>query len=183
MTEYLKEIADRLKGLREIEDVSVEAMSADTGVPVEKIREYESGAVDIPISYLTKAAGRFAVEIADLITGEQPKLHVYSLCRAGRGVKVQRYREYEYSALAYNFAHKKCEPYLVSIPADNDEPPYVNSHEGHEFDYLLSGRIKMIIEDKEILLNAGDCIYLDSKYRHALKSVGEEAKFLAVVMP
>jgi quercetin dioxygenase-like cupin family protein len=59
----------------------------------------------------------------------------------------------------------------------------VNAHEGHEFDYLLEGQIKMIIEDKEILLNPGDCIYLDSKYKHALKGVGKEAKFLAIVLP
>lgn len=183
MTEYIKEIASRLKELREIEGITVEVFSADIGVPVEKIREYEDGAVDIPIGFLTKAAVRFHVDVAELITGEQPKLHMYSLCRAGRGVSVERFKEYEYQALAYNFAHKKCEPYLVMVRQDEDTPPYINSHEGHEFDYLLEGRIKMIIEDREILMNPGDCIYLDSKYRHALKSAGGDAKFLAIVLP
>jgi len=183
MTEYIKEIASRLKELREIENISLETLSADIDVPVKKIKEYESGTVDIPIGFLTKAAGRFHVDVAELITGEQPKLHMYSLCRSGKGVNVERFEEYEYQALAYKFAHKKCEPYLVIVRPDEDKPPYINSHEGHEFDYLLEGRIKMIIEDREILLNAGDCIYLDSKYRHALKSAGGEAKFLAIVLP
>lgn len=183
MTEYIKEIASRLKELREIEGLTVEDLSKDIGVSTAKIAEYESGAVDIPIGFLTKVAGRYQVDVAELITGEQPRLHMYSLCRAGKGINVERVQEYEYQALAYKFAHKKCEPYLVTVRPDEEKPPYINSHEGHEFDYLLEGDIDMIIEDRVIPLHAGDCIYLDSKYRHALKSAGGEAKFLAIVLP
>jgi transcriptional regulator with XRE-family HTH domain len=177
------EIASRLKELRELENITVEQMAQETGVQIEKIKAYESGTVDIPIGYLTTAAQRYHVEITELITGEKPKLHMYTVCRAGKGVNVERMKEYEFQALAYNFKQRKCNPYHVIVRPDEDMPPYVNAHEGHEFDYILEGSIRMIIEDKEIVLNAGDCIYLNSIYRHAIKGIGKEARFLAVVLP
>jgi len=183
MTEHIREIASRLKELREIENISAEQMALKTSLPVGKILEYESGTVDIPIGYLTMAALHCNVEITELITGEKPKLSMYSICRAGKGINVERMKEYEFQALAYNFTQRKCNPYYVIVKPDEDVPPYVNAHEGHEFDYILEGRIKMIIEDKEIILNTGDCIYLNSKFRHAIKGIGSEARFLAIVLP
>ena len=183
MTEQILEIANRLKELREIEGISVEQMSEKTGVSAEKIAKYESGAVDIPIGYLTEAAIHCHVEVTELITGEKPRLHMYAVCRAGKGVRVERMKEYEYQALAYNFVHRKCNPFYMTVHPNENQPPYMNSHEGHEFDYILDGSLKMIIEDKEIILNEGDCIYLDSQYRHTIKSVGGTAHFLAVVLP
>jgi transcriptional regulator with XRE-family HTH domain len=183
MTEHIMEIANRLKELREIENISVERMSELTGVPVKKIQEYENGTVDIPIGYLTEAAIHYHVEITEIITGEKPRLHMYTICRAGRGVSVERMKEYEFQALASNFVRRKCNPYLVIVNPDEDMPPYVNAHEGQEFDYILEGKMKMVIEEKEVILNEGDCIYLDSTFRHAIKGIGKQAKFLAVVLP
>ena len=185
MSEQLKEIAGRVKELREVENVAVEVLAEEINVPAEKIRAYESGSVDIPISYLTKLAQRFNVEITEMITGEEPRLRMYSLCRKGKGISVERFKEYEYQSLVYKFAHKKCEPYYVTVQASKeDKPLYMNSHEGHEFDYVLSGTLKMVIEDKELILEEGDCVYLDSKFRHALKAVGDkDVNFLAIVLP
>ena len=183
MTEHILEIASRLKELRDVENITVEQMSEETGVPIEKIKAYESGTVDIPIGYLTMAALRCHVEITELITGEKPKLHMYSICRAGKGANVERMKEYEYQALAYNFKKRKCNPYHVTVRSNEDMPPYVNTHEGHEFDYVLEGTLQMTIEDKEVILNEGDSIYLNSEYRHAIKAVGREARFLAIVLP
>ncbi len=182
-TENLGAIANRCKELREIWDVSVEQLSKDIGVDALVVELYESGSHDIPISFLTKLAHRFNVEVVDLITGGSAKLKTYTLCRKNRGVRVQRQEEYEYEALVSNFSHKKCDPYIVTVQPDEDKPWYMNSHDGHEFDLVIEGQIKMMIEDQEVTLNEGDSIYLDSQYMHALKAVGATAKFLAVVLP
>lgn len=183
MSENLMEIGIRVRELREVEEISVQELSAMIDVPAAKIEAYESGTSDIPISYLTKLSSKFGVEISELITGAPPKLKMYTVCRKGKGVEVERFKEYKYNSLAFKFADKKCEPYEVTVLQADDKEPYVNSHDGHEFDFVLKGTLMMIIEDKEVILNEGDCIYLNSKYKHALKAVNGDATFLAIVLP
>lgn len=179
----LEQVAKRCRELREIWDVDLETLSSDLSIDKNVIMEYESGRHDIPISYLTKLAHRFNVEIVDLVSGGSSKLKTYSVCRHDKGIRVERRQEYEYEALVTNFSHKKCEPFVVTVQPDEDKPWYMNSHDGHEFDYVLEGQMKMMIEDQEVTLNTGDSIYLDSQYMHGLKAVGTTAKFLAVVLP
>ena len=185
MTEQIEQSAERLKELRTIAGVSQESLAREFGVSVEKIEKYESGATDIPISYLTKMANKFNVEVTALLTGEEPKLRVFSICRKDKGVYVERFKEYEYESLAYKFANKKCDPFLVTVqPENKDKPMYLNAHSGHEFDYVVEGSIKFFVGSKEYILNEGDCIYLDSAYMHAMSAVGDKpAKFIAIVLP
>ena len=39
--------------------------------------EYESGNIDIPVSFLYEIANKFNVELAAIFTGDGPKLHTY----------------------------------------------------------------------------------------------------------
>ena len=74
MLENIKQIAQRIKALRELSDMSVETMSKELGIDSKKYIEYESGEVDIPVSFLYAMAGKFNVELTALLTGEEPKL-------------------------------------------------------------------------------------------------------------
>ena len=52
MNEEIKAVADRLIGLREIMDVSVEEAAGVCGISIEQYQKYESGFVDIPVGIL-----------------------------------------------------------------------------------------------------------------------------------
>lgn len=58
MNEQIRQIADRVRGLREISRLSAETCAQDLAIPVEKYREYESGAMDIPVSFLYQITSR-----------------------------------------------------------------------------------------------------------------------------
>ena len=47
-----KDIAPRLRGLRDAIDMTVEEMAAQLDVPPADVRKYESGENEIPVSYL-----------------------------------------------------------------------------------------------------------------------------------
>ncbi len=115
MTEQIRQIADRIRGLREIARLSAETCARELGMPVETYKSYESGAADIPASFLYQVAHKFNVELSSLLTGEEPRLHVYCVTRAGRGVKVERRSDYDYQSLAFNFVDKKMEPFLITV--------------------------------------------------------------------
>lgn len=74
MTEQLKEIAIRLKTLRQIMDVSAEEMAQVCGVTPKEYDAYERGDRDFSFSFIYNAANRLGVDVVDLMSGDSPKL-------------------------------------------------------------------------------------------------------------
>ena len=183
ITEEIKQIAARIKELREIFDVPVETLAKEFEVDPELYRSYESGTTDIPVGILTQIAQHFDVELSSLLTGEEPRLHTYSFTRKGKGVTVERRKAYKYLSLAHNFINKKAEPFLVTVePSTDDGPMSLNNHPGQEFNYLLEGSLKIVIGSHELILNEGDSLFFDSTVNHGMKALkGKTAKFLAII--
>ena len=182
MDEKIKLIAQRLQALREIMGISVAQMAQATGLSEAQYLEYEEGKNDFSFSFLYTAAGRLGVDIVDLMTGETPKLSVCSVVRSGHGLKMERRKEYKYEHLAYIFKNKKLEPFLVTVePSDVDARSHLNAHEGHEFDYIIEGKMTLYIDNQDIELGTGDAVYFDAKHPHAMKAQGGACRFLAVI--
>ena len=184
MSEQIRLIASRIKELREISEITVEALSAELKISEEAYRSYESGETDIPVSFLYQIANKFNVELSAIITGDAPKLHTYQLVRDGKGVSVERREHYKYHSLAYNFVGKKAEPFIVTVePETSDSPVHFNSHKGQEFNYIIEGTLKIIINGRELVMNEGDSVYFDSSASHGMKAMnGKKARFLAIIL-
>ncbi len=183
MSDQIKQIASRIKDLREIAGLSIETLAAELGVPAETYREYEGGSIDIPVGFLYELANKFHVELTAILTGEDPKLHTYCLVRKGKGVSVDRRNPYKYLSLAYNFANKKAEPFSVTVvPSAEDAPIHLSSHPGQEFNFVLEGTLMIYIDGHQLILNEGDSLYFDSGCNHGMKAIGDkEARFLAII--
>ena len=184
MSDTVKQVAMRILDLREISDYTVEEMAEALEVPVEEYRKYQSGEEDMPISFLVKLGEVFHVDMTELLTGETPRLNVLSVTRASKGREVNCHDQYVYKNLAYNFMNRKIEPMYVTVPPDVNKKLEPNSHDGQEFDYILSGSLRLVIGKHDIVLYPGDSVYYDSRYPHAMQAVGEEpVQFLAIVIP
>jgi mannose-6-phosphate isomerase-like protein (cupin superfamily) len=182
MNEQIKQIAERLKGLRESLDLSLSEMAGHCKRPVEDIQQYESGQTDIPMSFLFDVAQQFQVDTSTLISGDEPRMSAYFLTRSGKGISVERTKAYKYQALASGYKHPKAEPFEVTVEANN-HPLYLNTHKGEEFNYVLEGRLQLHINGKDLILNPGDSIYFDSSYPHGMKALdNRRVKFLAIIL-
>ena len=84
------------------------------------------------------------------------------------------------ASLAANFRHRDKEPMLVTISPKDGKPELV-AHGGQEFNYVISGKIAVVIGAKTIVLNEGDSIYFDPRIRHGQYAVDGEARFLTVI--
>ncbi len=184
VSDQIRQIAARIKDLREIAGLSVETLSKELGVSSELYGQYESGSIDIPIGFLFEIANKYAVELTAILTGEGPRLHRYCLVRKDKGVNVDRRNPYKYQNLAYNFIHKKAEPFLVTVEPDaEDSPVHFSSHPGQEFNYVLEGTLMIYIDGHQITLNEGDSLYFDSSCSHGMKALnGRNSKFLAMIL-
>lgn len=183
MSEHIRQIAARIRELREISGYSLEELANEFNITKEAYAEYESGNVDIPVSFLYEIAGKFKVELTAILTGENPRLHTYCLVRKGKGVSMERTRQYKYQNLAYNFANKKAEPFLVTVdPQPEEASIHFNSHPGQEFNYVIEGTLKIVVNGHEVILNEGDSLYFDSGLKHGMKALNNApAKFLAII--
>jgi transcriptional regulator with XRE-family HTH domain len=184
MNEQIKQIAERIKEIREISGISTETMADRLGVPREKYILYEEGETDIPVGVVFNISELFNVELSVLLGGDNPRLRIYSIVRNDKGLRLERRKQYRYESLAFNFMHKKAEPFMVTIdPNPQDALLEFNSHPGQEFNYVIRGTMLTNIDGHEIVLNEGDSIYFDSGHKHAMKALNnEQVKFLAIVL-
>ena len=182
MTEQLQEIGKRLAALRKIQEMSQEALAVQTGVTVQEIADYEAGRRDFSFSFLSTAASLLGVDVVEILSGDSPKLSSCCLVRRGEGLSIGRRQAYSYKHLAYTFAKKLADPFLVTVEP-KDQQPEKKSHAGQEFDYMLSGRMRLFVGHESYDLAAGDSAYYDSSQPHAMMALdGGPAEFLAIVI-
>lgn len=183
MSENIREIAGRIREIRENCEITPADVAQKLGIPVETYAQYETAGTDIPISVLFEMARIFNVELTDLLTGQSPRLHSFCLVKDGEGVEVERFKGYRFESLAYNFAQKRIEPLLVVVEPEENKKMSLVTHPGQEFNYVLEGKIKVIIDGHEIEMSKGDSIYFDPTIPHGQMAVdGKEAKFLTVIL-
>ncbi|NBI31346.1 helix-turn-helix domain-containing protein [Enterorhabdus sp. P55] len=186
MEPNIKEVAARIRALREDLDLTLQEMADATGRSTAEYAAQESGEEDLSFTFLYKCADKFGVDVIELLTGENPHLTGYSLTRAADGLSIKRRAGFEYLHKAPHFRHKLAEPFLVTapyLPEEQDVPIHLSRHKGQELDFIISGRMRFAYEDHVEELEAGDFLMYDSGRGHGMIAIGgEPCVFLAVVL-
>ena len=182
MSEEIRLVALRIRDLREMNELSCEDVAAVLDIPADKYIDYESGETDIPVSLLYQLSKYYHVELTALLTGEDPHMEDFFVVRRGKGVSVDRRKDYKYQNLAYGMANRIMEPFLVTIDPSDQEPNQY-AHPGHEYSYVLEGRVQIRIDRHTVVLEPGDSMYYKSSCPHGLKALGgTPAKLLCVIV-
>ena len=181
--DYIKQIAERLRGLRDALDLSTEEMAARCGVSPALLAEYESGTIDIPVSFLHSLSSAYGVEMTALMFGSEPRMNSYYVTRSGQGIKVERTGAYGYQDLAAGFQRRVMAPFMVTVEPSREEGPLaLNSHEGQEFNFVVEGTLEITVGGKVNVLNPGDTIMFDARKPHGLRAIGDRpVKMLAII--
>ncbi len=178
--ESIKEIAARIRELREVCDYTQEMLADELGIPVEVYVGYEQNG-DFPISVIYEIATKFKVDFNELITGEPSRIDTYQVVRRGQGMTVSRFPGYRFKDLAFRYTDKIMQPLLVTLEP-SDEPAELVTHAGQEFNLVLKGSIDVIFEDTVLTLNEGDSVYFNPSYPHGQRCHGDsKARFLTVI--
>ncbi|MBP5312540.1 MAG: AMP-binding protein [Clostridia bacterium] len=185
MDNQIKLIAQRIIESRRILGKSAAEMAEIIGITPEQYEEYERGDADYSFTFLYKCAKIFGIDVYDLLTGESTKLSTYQVVRNGAGFPLARRKGFSYNHLAVNFKEKQTEPFLVTAPFKEEalsEPIKLSSHRGVEFDYVLSGTLKVRIGDHVEILREGDSVYYNSETPHGMIAIdGKPCEFLAIL--
>lgn len=186
METRILEIAERIRGLRLMMGFTPAEMAIAADMSESDYLARENGQSDMSFTFLYKCADKFGVDIIELLTGENPHLSFYSIVRAGEGLDIKRRKGFTYQHLGFRFKDKYAEPFLVTAPYIDEEqqkPIALSTHEGQEFDYILSGHLKTQMEDHTEVLGPGDAILYDSGRGHGMIATGgEPCVFLAIIL-
>ena len=84
MNDQIKQIAERLRGLRDVLELTSEDIARDSDISAEEYRLAETGEYDISVSMLQKIARTYNVATADAQTLEIGSRHVCVTFHVGK---------------------------------------------------------------------------------------------------
>ena len=184
MNEAIKLIGERLKGLREVLNITQEEIADLCDMTVDEYEKMESGKTEFSLNSLQKISKKYGIALDVLMFGEEPHMSSYFLTRRGKGMSVTRRKAYKYQSLASGFRGRKADPFIVLVePREDSVFLEKSSHEGQEFNIVLEGKMEITIGEKVLTLEVGDSIYFDSAKPHCMRALdGKPVRFLTVIL-
>ena len=182
----IKEMAGRIRALREIEGLEPSQMAAKTGISTEEYILCESGERDLNFAFIYRCALALNVNVTEIIEGYSPKLKSYTVTRAGAGQEIAKAHGMVYYNMAYAFQNRIAEPLFVRS-AYSEEAQHkdieLTTHAGQELDIVIEGKLMVQVGEHTEVLSAGDTIYYDSDTPHGMIAVGgQDCVFYAIVL-
>lgn len=180
------QVGEKIKQIREFQNVTVEELGERSGLSVELIKQIEEDQAYPSLSPLIKIARALGVRLGTFLDDDVQSNCV--LVRKDEHRKAVRFPSREtkvgdlnFESLGYNKKDRYMEPFLITIDPEESKAPLISSHEGEEFLYVLEGEVIVTYGQETYVLGPGDSIYYDSVVPHNVRGGTEPAKFVAVV--
>ena len=182
----IKEMAGRIRALREIEGISPEQMAEKTDVTTEEYLRCEEGKSDLNFAFIYRCALALSVNVTDIIEGHSPTLKSYTVTRSGAGQEIAKAHGMVYYNLAYAFQNRIAEPLYVKSEYSEEaqhKDIELTTHAGQECDLVIEGNLMVQVGEHKEVLGPGDSIYYDSSTPHGMIAVnGKDCIFYAIVL-
>ncbi|HLL33913.1 MAG TPA: XRE family transcriptional regulator [Streptomyces sp.] len=172
--EVLAGVGPRLRRIRKEREVTLAALSETTGISVSTLSRLESGQRKPSLELLLPIAQAHHVPLDELVGAPavgDPRVRAKPLTRDGRTLWPLTRQPGGLQA------------YKIIEPRRNREPE-PRTHEGYEWLYVLSGRLRLVLGDHDVVLTAGEAAEFDTRVPHWFGSAGEgPVEFLSLFGP
>ena len=175
----------RLKRLRELKRMTLEALAERTGLTKSYLSKVERGRSVPSIATAIKLAQAFDVAVGDLF-GIGDSANDFVIVRKHQRKPFNR-RDgqsagYRYEAIAPGRAHGLYEAFVMQPPFNASSARDTFEHGGEEMIFVLKGKLELALPNHKMTLEAGDCIVFDAHLPHRSTSVGKQlAEALVIV--
>lgn len=160
--DVLAGVGPRLKQLRTSRRATLAVLAEETGLTTSTLSRLENGRMRPTLEQLLPLARAHRVPLDELVaappTGD-PRIHMRPVQRSGLTLVPLTRRPGGVQA------------YKVIFPPAGQEPTLTRqTHEGYEWFYVLSGRIRFVLDREEFLLVAGEAAEFDTRAPHWIGS-------------
>ena len=180
-----KYVGERIKKLREAQDMTLAQVCKLTGIEEARLIAYEDGSAVPSIGAVIQLSRVLGSKMAGLLHGGGTVSDALTICRSGESLSSDQgdtEQSYAYNSLTRpGTAGHLMEPFMLSFDPNVKQGAPI-THEGQEFVYVVDGAIELFYDGHSYRLEQGDSAYLDSSQPHTFHGLGNEvAKVLAVV--
>jgi transcriptional regulator with XRE-family HTH domain len=172
--DVLAGVGPRLRALRRERTATLAAVSEATGISVSTLSRLESGRRKATLELLLPLARFYRVPLDELVgappTGD-PRVYTRPLTRPG-GQTILPLTRQPGGLLAFKHV-------IAGGPAVVEPDP--KTHEGYEWLYVLSGRLRLVLGEHDLVLPAGEAAEFDTRVPHWFGRAGTEpVEFLSI---
>ncbi|MFD5796680.1 helix-turn-helix domain-containing protein [Streptomyces diastatochromogenes] len=167
-------VGPRLRRIRKEREVTLAALSEATGISVSTLSRLESGLRKPSLELLLPIAQAHQVPLDELVGAPpvgDPRVRAKPLERHGR------------TFWPLTRQPGGLQAFKVREPRRSQEPE-PRTHEGYEWLYVLSGRLRLVLGEHDVVLSAGEAAEFDTRVPHWFGSTGEgPVEFLSLFGP
>ena len=170
-----------LRALRTSRGLSLAKLATECGCSTSFLSQVERGLSSISIPVLGTVCDALSVSLSQFFSGLEAdgdegavKDPLSSVLRVGEQVGINLSQAaIKYRFLTRDLPLRGFDIVVGEIPSGYVYPPA--AHEGEEFGYILEGRLRLWIEDRDVDLGPGDSYYVVSTSPHGYQALGSES--------
>ena len=155
----LDAVGPRLKQLRQRRDITLNDLAAETGISTSTLSRLEAGLRRPTLEQLLPLARTYGVTLDELVdappTGD-PRVNLRPL-HTDDGRTILPLSRRPGGIQAYKFI----------LPAGRDDArPELRTHEGHDWAFVLNGRLRLVLGELDLILEPGEAAEFDTRTPH-----------------
>jgi transcriptional regulator with XRE-family HTH domain len=169
----LEGVGQRLRSLRQQHQLSLAALSTATSISTSTLSRLESGGRKPTLELLLSLARAYQVPLDDLVGAPpagDPRVHLRPFQRHDRTIIPLTQRPSGPRAFK-----------MIVPPAGADADIKQQAHEGYEWMYVLSGRLRLRLGEHDFVMRAGEVAEFDTRVPHWFGSADPEAAEVLVL--
>ena len=157
----LAHLGPRLRAARRDRGWTLDELAGRAGMSVSTLSRLESGKRQASLELLLPLTRQLEIRIDDLVAPDtrDPRVHRRAVTRAG--LTIAPLTREESGVRAFK---------LTYHPEAPQRPP--QTHEGHEWLYVLSGTIRLELGDRELELGPGEAAEFETAIPHRVSAAG-----------
>ncbi len=170
-------IGKRLFKLRRSKKLTLKHLANETGLATKVISQIEKGEVMPPVSVILQLSRALEIDSSILLKEEKK--------RAGKKSAEdyqKRTEAYTYETLTPEARHKHLKAFKIFIDPQSEHESVSYSHLGEEFQYVLKGKVEIMVGENKNILEPGQSLHFNSSIPHKLRNLSDEKAELIVVL-
>ena len=156
-------VGPRLKRIRAQRDVTLTELAERTGISKSTLSRLENGQRRPSLELLLPLALAYRVPLDDLVGAPEV---------GDPRIRLKPRRVHGRTVLPLTQQPNGVQAWKIVIPASQSTPK-PRAHEGYEWLYVLSGRMRLILGDRDFVLGVGEAAEFDTQLPHWFGSTGD----------
>ncbi len=171
----LQRVGPRLRQLRLERDATLADLAAETGISMSTLSRLESGTRKPTLELLLPLAKAHRVALDELVDAPET---------GDPRVRLRPVQRHGVTFLPLTRRPGGLQAFKEVLPPRPDLRPEPRTHEGYEWLYVLSGRVRLVLGSRDLLLTPGEVVEFDTRTPHWVGNPGPEpAEALAIFGP